>query len=700
MLLPPLRQEIALYPAPCSNNGEPMWSLHDPVRNLYFRIDWPTFEMLCRWHLGASEKVLEAVTQDTTLEIDEAAIQQLIQFLVQSELVRVFSPQETKRLASISQQRKRGWLMWSLHHYLFFRIPLWKPDKFLTRTVRWFSWMSSSWFIIATLLALLTGIIQSIRQWDTFTSTLVDMFSLDGLFAYGITIVGIKILHEFGHAYSAKSFGCRVPTMGMAFLVMFPMAYTDVNDIWQLRKKSQRLWVGSAGILTELVIAAWSTLFWALLPDGSLRTAVFLLATTTWISTLVVNASPFLRFDGYFLLMDALEMPNLHARAFALARWDLRERLFRLGDPIPKIGRKDLHTFLILFAWGVWFYRLIVFSGIAVLVYYTFPKPFGPLLGWIEIYWFILKPIMGELKIWWQRKQDMMKHYRSYITFAVVIMLMAVIFIPLDPRVSTVALLKPGNQITIALNSPAQLSHLYVDSGQKTTPGMQLAQFTNPDLRYERASIEKRIEQVEWSLQAGIVSKRDLNNRQILIADRNRLNSELDGIINKEQELIVTAPIFGVLQWFDIDLQPGDWVKGNRPLGQIVSQDELFIMAYVEQQNLAQIRVGDEGLFIADSGAMDPFTVRVEDIAADATRVLGDEILSSVRGGKIVSRTSGNQIVPENAIYQIKLVPTDPDLLQSTSVLTGLVVIKGKPQAWITPYWKSALATVRREAGF
>ncbi|WP_180980170.1 site-2 protease family protein [Vibrio diazotrophicus] len=677
-----------------------MWSLHDPVRNLYFRIDWPTFEMLCRWHLGESSKVLEAVCLDTTLNIDDTEIQQLVQFLVQSELVRTVSSQETKWLTAISHKRKQGWLMWSLHHYLFFRIPLWKPNKFLTRTVGWFSWTNSRWFITATLIALLTGIIQSIRQWDTFSSTLVDMFSLDGLFAYGITIIGIKILHEFGHAYTAKSFGCRVPTMGIAFLVMFPMAYTDVNDVWQLRKKSQRLWVGAAGIITELVIAAWSTLLWALLPDGSLRTAVFLLATTTWISTLVVNASPFLRFDGYFLLMDALEMPNLHARAFAIARWDLRERLFKLGDPIPQIGRKNLHTLLILFAWGVWFYRLIVFSGIAVLVYYTFPKPLGPLLGWIEIYWFILKPIMGELKIWWQRKQDMMKHYRSYITFAVVILLMAVMFIPLDPRVNLVALLKPGNQITIALSSPAQLNQLYVHSGQQTASGMQLAKFTNPDMSYERANIEKRIEQVEWSLQAGIVSKRDLNNRQILIADRERLESEHDGIINKEQALLVTAPISGVLQWFDIDLQPGDWVDANRPLGQIVSQDEFQIMAYVDQQDLTRIRSGDEGLFISDSGAMVPFSVRVKDIAVNATRVLGDDILSSVRGGKIVSRSSGNQIIPENAIYQIKLVPIDPDFLLVTSVLTGQVVIKGKPQAWITPYWKSALATVRREAGF
>ena len=101
--------------------------------------------------------------------------------------------------------------------------------------------------------------------------------------------------------------------------MLWPVAYTDTNEVWKLTRRDQRLKVAAAGIATELTIAVWAMLAWVWLPDG-LRAMAFLLATTTWVSTVLINASPFMRFDGYFLLSDFLQMPNLHARAFALAR--------------------------------------------------------------------------------------------------------------------------------------------------------------------------------------------------------------------------------------------------------------------------------------------------------------------------------------------------------------------------------------------
>ena len=187
-----------------------------------------------------------------------------------------------------------------------------------------------------TLAALLAGMWGVSRSWDAFTATLVDMLSWEGLAAYGLTLAAVKTLHEFGHGVTAKRYGCRVPTMGVAFLVLWPVAYTDTNEVWKLTRRDQRLKVAAAGIATELTIAVWAMLAWVWLPDGPLRAMAFLLATTTWVSTVLINASPFMRFDGYFLLSDFLQMPNLHARAFALARWDLRERLFALGEPAPE----------------------------------------------------------------------------------------------------------------------------------------------------------------------------------------------------------------------------------------------------------------------------------------------------------------------------------------------------------------------------
>ena len=92
------------------------------------------------------------------------------------------------------------------------------------------------------------------------------------------------VLHEMGHALTARHFGCRVPAMGVAFLVMVPVLYTDTNDAWKLQSRRARLLIGAAGMLAELTLAVWATLLWCFLPDGPLRAGVFLLASTTWIS--------------------------------------------------------------------------------------------------------------------------------------------------------------------------------------------------------------------------------------------------------------------------------------------------------------------------------------------------------------------------------------------------------------------------------
>lgn len=699
MSLPALRQELALYQGPRSLEGAPTWSLHDPVRNLYFRIDWPTFEILCRWHIGDAQQILDAISKETVLKLDEGYIKAVVEFLHKRELTLRASQRDSQAMSNETQKRKQHWYIWLLHRYLFFRVPLWRPDPFLSDTLSWVRWLGSRGFAVFTLFALLVGLVQTIRQWDTFTATLVDMFSVKGLLAYSVTLVSVKVLHELGHAYTARHFGCKVPNMGVAFLVMFPMAYTDVNDVWQLKSRRQRLTVGAAGILTELSIAAWSTLLWAVLPDGALRTGVFLLATTTWISTVAINASPFLRFDGYFLLMDALELPNLHKRAFDLARWDLRERLYGFKDKAPEYHSARRSRFLKLFAWGTWIYRLIVFSGIAVLVYLMFPKPLGPLLAWVELYWFIFKPIFGEIKIWYERRSDIVRTRRSLLTLSVILLFAAVVSIPWDTRVDAVAVLKPSEQYNLTLRSAARLDSILVPSGVRVEQGALIARFENPDLEFERRQLETRLAGIERLLENRSVNDELRERSQVLSSDAAKLRSEIDGINEKLKALDLTAPSAGTVYWMDLDLNAGSWLEERTTLGQLIVEDTPVVIAYVDQLNLSRIEVGDRGKLFTDSGLTAPISVELKEIATDATRVLNDQMLGTVNGGEILTRSRGDQVIPESAIYQLRLKLLD-EYDAGISVLQGQLTLYGDAQAWITPYWRTILATYRREAGF
>ena len=128
---------------------------------------------------------------------------------------------------------------------------------------------------------------------------------------YLVTLIFVKCLHELGHAFVAKHFGCRVSAIGIAFLVFFPFLYTDTTDAWRLRNHKERLLINFAGILTELHLALIATFAWAVLPDGGLKSVAFFIATTSWISSLVINVSPFMRFDGYYVFADWLKAENL-----------------------------------------------------------------------------------------------------------------------------------------------------------------------------------------------------------------------------------------------------------------------------------------------------------------------------------------------------------------------------------------------------
>lgn len=455
MSWPCLREEIDLLPGPRLPDGQPSWTLHDPMRNRFFAIDWPSFEILKRWSYADADQIATLVSNDTTLELNSHDVTNFAQFLSENQLIQTEGLGGAKKFADRLAKIQGSPIKWLIHHYLFFRVPLWNPDAWLQRWMGLAEVFFTSRFALLSLLAFCIGLFQIGRQWDVFITSLVDMFTWSGLITYGVAIILVKWLHELGHAFAARRLGCRVPAMGVAFLVMFPMAYTDTNETWRLTSNKQRLQIASAGILIELALAAWATLAWALLPDGDLRSIAFVLATTSLIATLVINASPFLRFDGYFILSDLIDMPNLHQRSFALARWKLREWLFGLREEKPETFTKGKERALIFFAWLTWLYRLVVFVGIALLVYGLFFKLLGVILFIVELAWFIAMPIKSELVEWRKRWPAIRQTRRSKKTASVVILLIGLLMLPWPTRVTSSGVLQPAEVWRIYAPGPA-----------------------------------------------------------------------------------------------------------------------------------------------------------------------------------------------------------------------------------------------------
>ena len=361
MIIPYLREDLEILRGSSREDGSPAWLLYDALRNKYFTLGLTAFRLIKNWMGGVDIKVFEKKINNEGIETNTKEIENFINFLQLNNLIVQPRGQKANVLLQQKNAQKKNWAYFLIHSYLFFKIPLVKPDEWLGKTLKYVKVLGSKKFRNIIYILGFIGICLVIQQFEAFINTFLYFFSFKGLMLYFLTLVFVKSLHELGHGYVSKYFGSRVSAIGIAFLVFFPFLYTDTTDAWRLRNHKERLLINFAGILTELHLALISTFLWAILPDGVLKSVAFFIATTSWISSLAINVSPFMRFDGYYVFSDWLKAENLQPRSFSLARWQLREILFGFNHSPPEDLNPSRRWTFILYAWLTWVYRFFIF---------------------------------------------------------------------------------------------------------------------------------------------------------------------------------------------------------------------------------------------------------------------------------------------------------------------------------------------------
>lgn len=690
-MLPPLRSELQLLP------GGDHWTLFDPVRNRSFRLGRLVVEILSRWNAGEADEVAARTRSETGLTVDEDDVNQALIFLAEQELLVPGRPDQITALARRAASRRSSLINRFLHAYLFVRLPLVRPDRFLDATLPYVRPLGSRAFLWMTLTALALGLVLAGRQWDSFHAAIQANASLEGVLLSGLALALVKVAHELGHAYVAKAKGCRVPTMGVALMVLWPVLYTDTNESWRLGSRRDRLAVAGAGILTELAAAAWATLLWALLPDGGLRDAVFLVAAITWVSSLLVNLSPFMRFDGYFLLMDVLDFPNLHARSFALARWALRETLFDLGLPPPEDVPPARRRGLVLFAFAVWIYRLVLFLGIAALVYGFFIKVVGLFLFAVEIGWFVLRPLRDEMRQWWRLRAAIGKRARWRLGLLAGLALLLP-FAPWDGSVSAPALLKASRHAVLYTATGGQVTLLNASEGLSVAQDQELLLLDNADLRHQLEQAERRVRLLDQELALQSLDVGDHARGQAVREQAEAALAEAAGLRREIEAASLKSPFAGSVVDMMPDLAPGQWLAANQRVLAIRADGPPVIDAYVAERDAARVRVGGVARFVPASPESAAIPCRVVEMDSDTVRRLADPALAVPAGGEIPVRAAAKAgPVPEAALYRLRCVADQPQPV--TAERRGRLVIDAEHQSPAAAILRWVAAVLVRESG-
>ncbi len=654
--------------------------------------------LLRHWSLGDAPRVLAAANREPGAALGDDDLGQMLRFLREHDLLAASDAEQRASYAlKAAQQRQSPWKK-LLHQYLFFRIPLWRPDAFLGRTWPWLARFGPGLLRYGLPTILILGVLLAARDWERFIGSFPHLFSLGGMLAFGVALVFAKLCHEFGHAYMAKRAGCRVQSMGLAFMVLFPLFYTDVSDAWRVNDRRSRLLIGAGGMLAELLLACIALLVWSLLPDGPARTAAFMLASATWITTLVVNLNPFMRFDGYFLLSDLWGMENLQGRAFALCRWRLREALFDYGEPIPEPLPPGLRRRLLCWGYASWLWRALLFLGIALAVYHLFFKLLGIALMLLELAWFIGLPIWREMREWWQRRGQAHPP-RLLLSASLALALLAALALPWSASVDVPALLEAQRVSAVHAPLAARVRALQVSDGQSVQAGEVLLELESPDLDSRLAIVRRETEILQLQLRRQAGRSETVADVGILEQNLAQALAEYRGLAAQRERLLLRAPHAGTVRDLQADLRAGRWLSPRLPLLRVV-EPGVRLRGYLAEKDLWRIDGAAEGRFIADDPMRTAVRVRLEQVDATGAAYLQLEALASDRQGPIaVRRDEQQRAEPLQAQYGVHLQALEAQPTPAQP-LRGIVQLQGRGESLLSAAWQRIAALGIRESGF
>ena len=628
-----LRSDLELFRGEPDIKGNPTWVIFDPVADAYYKIGDAKYHMIRA--LSGNMEIEEYLQKlhSEGIRADKMEVLKLIKFLQDSNLFMPRYLQTEQRAQNMRDMKRKMFWHWLMSTYLFFKIPIVKPDRFLSRTVDTIRLIFNKWVMLWLWIIAFMGYVGLVMDWHKFTEKFISSISLQGLARYTLAVVAVKFIHEFAHAYAAKLNGVRVRRMGVAVVFFVPRLYTDLTDSWRIHDWKKRFLIDGAGIISEIIIGGIAALVWVNTVPGLTHSVAYFIFAVSIINTVLINGNPFIRYDGYFMLMDLTGIDNLQQRAAERVKYMWRKHLFGLDMPTNDKSEGWKRYFLIMFGIGTFIYRIFLYTSIIMIVYFQFPKVIGIVLLCLEVYLLVLKPLIGEMKILniMRKKMNRKKAILSYSGFAAIVLCF---FLPMPWDVSLPCEVRPANSERIYARS-GFLNEVRVKDGQKVSKGQVLFVQSNPYLSWRLREAVIGIERDETILDQAQSDAKRLGEIKI---DRRVLQSSRDlveELKRKQAQLTLKSKLNGVFAFYDRKLKAGKWLHKGEAIGEVYNPNRQEVTAYVGEDEMRKLKIGDRVELYLKNGLKNyPGEITaVSDVAAE----LEPTPLLDVFGGNILS---------------------------------------------------------------
>ncbi|HEV7221080.1 MAG TPA: hemolysin D, partial [Pirellulales bacterium] len=503
---------------------------------------------------------------------------------------------------------------------------------------------------------------------------------------------------EFGHGLTCKHFGGECHEMGVLVLVLTPCLYCNVSDSWMLPNKWHRIAIGAGGMYIEIVIASICTFIWWFSAPGMLNHLCLSTMFVCSVSTLMFNSNPLLRYDGYYILADLVEIPNLRQKASDILNRKLGYWCLGLEQPDDPFLPERNQMFFALYSVAAAIYRWVVVFSIMWFLYEIW-KPYrleiiGQIIGVAAIYGLAVQPLWKLGKFFYvPGRIEKVKKPRMYATLGVLAATAAAIaFVPLPHRVYCTLEIQPREAKSIFVSVPGELEQVFVKPGERVEPNAKLAQLANLDVNLALANLVGERDQNQAQLE-GLERRmaRDPQTASLQLQPLEEALAALDKQINDRQidlmRLTLVSPVAGTvlpppeLPAKNADKQLAHW--SGTPLAPknrsaYMEEGVLFCMVgdprkmeallVVDQEDIEYLKLDQSVDIKLDELPGETLHGRIAEIAAEPLTV-SPRSLSNKAGGELATKTDeGGVERPLNTSYQVRVPIDDPEGLLRISL--------------------------------
>jgi putative peptide zinc metalloprotease protein len=643
--------------------GQVWYVLQDHQTGRFFRVSPAANRMLCLmdgrrtmrtvWDIAGERSADDPPTQDETI--------QLLSQLHAADLLQGELPPDIAEIADRSQRADRRRLIQRLRNPMAMRLPLFDPDKLLDATLPLVRPLFSVVGFLAWLALVLTGATLAVLHWSELTSNVADRVLVAQNVALILCVYPLmKTLHELGHAYATKIWGGEVHEVGVMLLVFIPVPYVDASASAAFRQKRRRIVVGAAGIIVELALAAIAMIVWVNASPGLGRAVAFNVILIGGVSTLFFNGNPLLRFDGYYILSDLLEIPNLATRANSYLFFLIQRHLLRidaLDNPATAPGEAK---WLVAYAILSFLYRMVVSFGIAV---FLATRLF--FVGIAMAMWAVVSiaalPLLKGIRFLTTSPRLRGQRRRAFgIVGGMAAVAGAVLFlVPLPYATVAQGVVWIPDRAEVRAKAEGFVAEVLTTPGAEVPAHRQLVALTDPILSAKVAVIEAQLQEMQLRFDA--VKQLDRVQAAVVQEQVQRLTGTLAAYRVRQDDLTVTSDQEGRFVLPRADDMPGRFLKRGELLGYVIGDTDLVVRVVVPQADvdLVRQRTGRVDAYFAEN--LDrPVPARIRREVPAAQNDVPSMALTTQGGGPIVLDPSRTQ-KPQSLFSMFQF---DVDLLE------------------------------------